>query len=579
MKNITLSLCILFICMLTSFEIHAQHTGAPNGISAKALFLDHYSLISADSSPYKKITNGFELGYNRAISNWLNFAIPLKFGLIQYQDDPNRKVFSALDFVLRVQYYSPTAVLTPYFYGGGGVVNEDLKTTSIQFPLGVGLNIRISPNEFITLSGEYRGSLAENRDNLQFGVGLLMLLGKPEPKIQDKDNDGVADNEDLCPDKPGVFAFKGCPDRDNDGIPDKDDKCPDVAGITANMGCPEAKDTDGDGIMDDQDDCPDAAGPSITKGCPDKDGDGIVDKYDKCPDVAGIKEKDGCPEAEKEVADISVADADGDGVPDKEDKCPTLPGLKVNKGCPKNYDSDGDGVLDKDDDCPDVKGTKANNGCPAGAVVESADGNRDSDGDGIMDKDDKCPALPGSKINKGCPDSDGDGIADFEDECPTLPGTAKFKGCPDSDDDGISDRYDKCPYAAGPSANGGCPEVKEEVRQVLKRAAQSVKFATGTSVLQAESYKILNEVVKILNENPEYNIEIGGHTDSKGTAIKNQIISENRAKSCYEYLIAQGIDPKRLSYKGYGKTRPIASNDTEEGKAQNRRTEFNVIFK
>ena len=572
MKNITLSICILFITLFSVIEIHAQHTGAPNGISAKALFLDHGTLITADSSPYKKISNGFELAYNRAISNWLNFGIPVKFGLIQYQDDPNKKVFTAIDFVLRVQYYSPTALLTPYFYGGGGVVNEDLKTTNIQFPLGVGLNIRVGSNEFITLSGEYRRSLAENRDNLQFGIGVLMLLGKAAPKILDQDNDGVADNEDLCPDKPGVFAFKGCPDRDSDGIPDKDDKCPDVAGIVPNMGCPEVKDTDGDGIMDDQDDCPELAGPSLTKGCPDTDADGIVDKYDKCPEVAGTKEKDGCPEAEPESNNLAN-DADGDGVLDSEDRCPTLPGLKVNKGCPKNYDSDGDGVQDKDDDCPSLKGTVANNGCPTGA------NNKDSDGDGVMDKDDKCPNLIGSRIHKGCPDSDGDGVGDFDDDCPTLAGMPKYNGCPDSDNDGINDKLDKCPYAAGPASSNGCPEVKEEVRQVLKRAAQSVKFNTGTSVLQAESYKILNEVVKIMNENPEYNIEISGHTDSKGKDEINQIISENRAKSCYEYLVAQGIDPKRLTYKGYGKTRPIASNDTEEGKAQNRRTEFNVIFR
>lgn len=604
MKNITLIICILFVFLLSTTDTTAQNLSAPNGISAKALFMDHYSLITADSSQYKKITNGLELGYNRAISNWLTFGIPVKFGLIQFQDDPNKKIFSAIDFILRVQYYSPDAILNPYFYGGGGVVNEDLKTTNIQFPLGLGLNIKISKNEYLTFTGEYRRSLADNRDNLQYGVGVLLLLGKAAPKIADKDNDGVPDNEDLCPDKAGVFAFKGCPDRDNDGIPDKDDKCPDVAGTVANMGCPEAKDTDGDGIMDDQDDCPDKAGPSITKGCPDKDGDGIVDKYDKCPDVFGTKERDGCPEPEAVV----VKDTDGDGIPDSEDKCPTVVGAKENNGCPLNYDTDGDGVPDRLDKCPDVVGPKSNNGCPVEAVVaKDSDGdgvpdsedkcpdvpgtkanngcpvaidlNKDSDGDGVPDKDDKCPALPGSVANKGCPDSDGDGIADFEDECPTLPGTKEFKGCPDSDGDGISDRYDKCPYAPGPKANSGCPEIKEEVKQVLKRATQAVRFKSGTAVLEADSYKTLNEVVRILNENPEYNIEIAGHTDNKGTSEKNTIISENRAKSCYEYLIAQGIDPKRLKYKGYGKTRPIASNDTEEGRAQNRRTEFNVYFK
>jgi outer membrane protein OmpA-like peptidoglycan-associated protein len=465
------------------------------------MILDHFSLIDADSSPYKKYSYGLELGYHRAISNWLSFGIPLKFGIIQLQDDPARKVFSAVDFVLRAQIFNPSARLSPFVFAGGGVVNEDLKTTAIQFPIGAGLNIKVTPKEYITLSAEYRRSLAENRDNLQFGIGVLLLLGKNDTKIGDKDNDGVPDNEDLCPDKAGTFALRGCPDRDNDGIPDKDDKCPDVPGTLENKGCPDVKDTDGDGIMDDQDDCPDEPGPSLTKGCPDRDGDGVVDKYDKCPDVAG---------------------------------------------------------------------TKANDGCPA---------SKDSDGDGVDDAVDRCPTLPGSAANQGCPDSDGDGIPDIDDDCPTLKGLKEFKGCPDSDGDGINDKIDKCPYAAGPASNQGCPLINEEVKAVLKKATQSVKFKTGTALLEVESYKTLNEVTKILNENPTYNIEISGHTDNVGKTEKNQKLSEERAKSCYDYIIAQGIDPARLTYKGYGKTLPIATNETVEGRSQNRRTEFNIFFK
>lgn len=501
MKNILkLSVVLLFTFLIQHSSI-AQHLGAPNALHGKVLLMDHFTLIDADSTPYKGYTYGLELGYSRAITNWLNFGIPVKFGLIQLPDDPRKKLFSSIDFVLRLQAFKPNNLLTPFLFAGGGVVNEDLTTTAIQFPLGAGLNIRLTPREYLTVSAEYRRSLADNRDNLQFGLGALLMLGKSDPKAMDKDGDGVPDNEDLCPDKPGSFVTRGCPDKDGDGIADKDDKCPDVAGTPEFMGCPEPKDTDGDGIIDSEDQCPDLAGPVATKGCPDRDGDGIADKDDKCPDVAGTRENNGCP---------TTIDSDGDGVPDEADKCPTLPGL--------------------------------------------------------------------AKYN-GCPDSDGDGIPDQEDDCPTLPGLVQYKGCPDSDGDGVHDKIDKCPYAAGPASNNGCPEIKEEVKSALKKATQAVRFKTGTAELEITSYKTLNEVAKILNENPAYSMEIAGHTDNVGKDEKNLKLSEARAKACYDYLLAQGIDASRLVYKGYGKTLPVATNSTAEGRAFNRRTEFNLFLK
>ncbi|HOY30652.1 MAG TPA: OmpA family protein [Bacteroidales bacterium] len=95
--------------------------------------------------------------------------------------------------------------------------------------------------------------------------------------------------------------------------------------------------------------------------------------------------------------------------------------------------------------------------------------------------------------------------------------------------------------------------------------------------LKPESQVELNRLVDLLNQNKTMKIEIGGHTDNKGTADYNQKLSENRARSVYEYLVNKGIDKNRLSYKGYGLTQPIEPNDSEEGRAVNRRTEFRVI--
>ncbi len=117
--------------------------------------------------------------------------------------------------------------------------------------------------------------------------------------IQDRDHDGVPDDEDECPDVPGPVSNKGCPekDTDGDGVPDREDKCPNEPGPASNDGCPLIQDRDGDGVPDNVDRCPDQPGPKENDGCPlpDRDGDGIPDNIDKCPDVKGLPEYDGCP--------------------------------------------------------------------------------------------------------------------------------------------------------------------------------------------------------------------------------------------------------------------------------------------
>jgi outer membrane protein OmpA-like peptidoglycan-associated protein len=118
----------------------------------------------------------------------------------------------------------------------------------------------------------------------------------------DRDNDGVTDDKDACPDVPGEVALSGCPDRDKDGIADKDDKCPDVPGTAKYQGCP-VPDSDNDGIDDEHDKCPNTPGTAKYQGCPvpDTDNDGVDDENDKCPTVPGKPENHGCPEIKQEV--------------------------------------------------------------------------------------------------------------------------------------------------------------------------------------------------------------------------------------------------------------------------------------
>lgn len=262
-----------------------------------------------------------------------------------------------------------------------------------------------------------------------------------------------------------------------------------------------------------------------------------------------------------------VADRDKDGVPDNADACPDVPGLAALQGCP---DRDGDGIADKDDACPDQKGIAVLNGCP------------DTDGDGIGDKDDKCPTEKGLARYQGCPipDSDKDGINDEEDQCPTQPGLARYKGCPipDSDKDGINDEEDKCPNLAGVIENQGCPAISEEVKKRVNKAAQNILFVTGSAKLQKSSFKGLDEVAKILQENPEMELSIDGHTDNVGKDEMNQTLSENRAAAVKNYFISKGISESRITSAGHGETMPVADNKTAAGRQKNRRVELVLSY-
>lgn len=105
----------------------------------------------------------------------------------------------------------------------------------------------------------------------------------------------------------------------------------------------------------------------------------------------------------------------------------------------------------------------------------------------------------------------------------------------------------------------------------------NIFFETAKAVLLPTSENELDGLIRILNENPGMKIEIRGHTDNVGSDALNQTLSENRAKSVVDYLVSKGINQTRLIHKGYGKTSPETSNDTEEGRALNRRVEFKVI--
>jgi len=333
----------------------------------------------------------------------------------------------------------------------------------------------------------------------------------------------------------------------------------------------------------------------------DGDGDGRPDRRDDCPDTPedpdGFEDADGCPDL----------DNDNDGVPDSADRCPTPRGPGVAElqrvvedvdghedadGCP-DTDNDQDGVEDAQDRCPgaaeDIDGFEDIDGCP----------DLDNDGDGLPDLRDECPRRPedldGHQDDDGCPDldNDGDGLADERDGCPVeaedRDGFEDDDGCPDPDNDadGVDDTLDLCPAdpedVDGMTDDDGCPDEKGRSRIVAIRDGrviplEAVQFERQSAELRPVSRRILDELARVLNDHPELGtVRIEAHLDAQGDPRDRRALSQTQALAVMRHLVMRGVDPVRLIAQGLGADRPIDTRGTPEGRAANRRVEFQVM--
>ena len=168
----------------------------------------------------------------------------------------------------------------------------------------------------------------------------------------------------------------------------------------------------------------------------------------------------------------------------------------------------------------------------------------DQDGDGVRDSVDRCPFTPAGVAvdSDGCElDTDGDGVPDYRDQCPDTPKGAVV-------------------YTEGCSR--------------LLAKLSDVHFAFDSATLKSEAKSILDSVVSTINSSPSDTISIEGHTDSTGSDAYNSQLSQRRAMSVADYLASQGVSSSRLQPVGKGESYPVASNDTSEGRSQNRRVEI-----
>jgi len=232
----------------------------------------------------------------------------------------------------------------------------------------------------------------------------------------------------------------------------------------------------------------------------------------------------------------------------QEKKCPNTPLCCIvdQDGCP--VDTDKDGICDGCDKCPDT---------PPGCVVDENGCPVDTDKDGVCDGLDKCPNTPlGCIVDKdGCPvDSDKDGVCDGLDKCPDTPAGVKV------DKDG-------CPL----------PEIVEKGRTTLQ-----VLFDFDKSTIKGNYSQDIDALADVMKKYGDLNVTIEGHTDNLNRSKKpdyNKKLSQRRADAVKQYLVEKsGIDAKRLTAIGFGAEKPIASNETEEGRQKNRRVEAAVDY-
>ena len=385
-----------------------------------------------------------------------------------------------------------------------------------------GLALRLGPVTFGTSSmypyrAFLRGDGFGKKDITGLDAYVLVRIPIAYKRIKDRDSDKVSDHKDQCVKVPGTWEYRGCPDRDGDHIRDEEDDCPDVPGLAALHGCP---DKDADGVTDLKDDCPDEKGLAVFNGCPDRDSDGVMDRIDDCPDNKGLVQYNGCP------------DTDGDNIIDKVDECPTVYGIAELKGCPA-------AELTYFNVETQVEKVKHVGGVYSYvSAVETKMAKFKLEGyntDTLKTVFVTAPNLRGKNAYR-----EADGFFRFAKEAEVV-------------------------------------ILKEEEKQVMKKAFENLEYKTNSDVILSTSFSSLDELAKLMEMNSTWKLRISGHTDNVGPREANVGLSKRRSESVKTYLMTKGIASDRFEVLYFGPDKPIAPNNSEDGRARNRRVEMLIV--
>lgn len=380
-------------------------------------------------------------------------------------------------------------------------------------------------------------------------------------------------------------------DRDEDGIIDKNDDCPDLAGLKEFNGCP---DRDGDKIVDNIDDCPDDPGLAEFNGCPDRDDDKIIDKEDECPDLPGDLENKGCPAKLHLLDDSSntilttLLNEEGFFVYE------TLP--VKNKYVFKLEVANAQLI-------PEVHVLQSNDENvitalrdESGLYIYEVQSNKETTlylispmGDTLMmaTKNDEgyfvFEPLPSDQRHLFLLDGNE---TDLLDELLILliDDNGNERVITASRDATNMLRYEYIP----PIENSDLDLLEEvdvpiilmeEEKEIINTAVNHLEFNFGSAVISFGSYSYLDELSNLLNNNPEWRIKLSGHTDNVGSESSNLLLSKKRAEAIREVLMNRGVSSDRIIVRYFGESQPITENDTEEGRQRNRRVDMLMIEK
>ena len=499
---------------------------------------------------------------------------------------------SVMDEVSQQNFRVRIRKVSPFIYVGSGLAITKPKTN---------FNDKLLPNPVTAgfrIDADKSASTAKAHVIVPFGGGLripfvnkqtiLTLEGGFRPTFSDEiDGVSVAGNPNV-----NDWYFVGTvglsktlgysKDSDKDGIPDKYDLCPFLKGDEKLQGCP---DRDGDGVTDDKDVCPTIAGLAIYEGCPDTDGDGIIDKYDDCPNEVGIGKFKGCPTEEKSLSVFKDST--------KNTRLTTLDTIKINvesstqpiKPVEITQSAAQKDLLTLNETkkllipiIPKVDTLIVNQTTPPQYVQEKPTTEPTELPVTVVD-------IPITRVEK--PIQMVTLPRDTPQYIPEKPVTKPIVIIkPISSSDTTLKNAENPISVEQPQKTINSNPEGEDVRDSLNNAFNIVRnhytispiyFATNKAIYKVEAFVILDEIAAILLANPKAKLYIKGHTDNRGKASSNLILSINRAKMSYMYLLKKRVPSKQMYYKGFGQQKPAADNDTEEARQLNRRVEFEII--
>lgn len=575
MKKQKLLFSFLLLVLCLPF-LQAQNGKVPEGLAVRYIGSNfHWPLENGSGFEFEDFTPGLEFEYIRSIGNNLDLSFPIRLASADHPlvDDGSITKNAGnlgLDMLLNLTLYKGE-VFRPRLFGGAGGLLLDLDEWSWDFPVGLALDFYMAENFALTTTMGYHFNNNELRDHVQAGVGVRIDFNieeepEPEPVDDDRDDDGVLNAEDLCPDEAGTPELNGCPDRDGDGIADGSDDCPDEAGPAENKGCP-ITDRDGDGIDDEQDECPDVVGTMANNGCPEKS---IV-----------ITAKDLISGEVLPNAEIVLVNNSGEPV--KTGKTNSLGIVEFANVEPNDYKIQGK-LYDIDLSTATISTSEFNTSEQVMKTVNYDDPNFIVEGKVFV-----CNSpdpLSGVKLNlKNSAEnfmkstvSDQTGKYIFH-----LSARATYELYA-TKENFLSQvvNIDANDYDRSKSVFVRLEVCAEEVECGEAIRLNNILYDVNSTTIRPDAKPDLNKLVRFMKDNPPATVELSSHTDSRGKASYNLQLSQGRADAAVAYIVSQGIERSRISAKGYGETKLVnnCADGVQCSEAQhqaNRRTQFKVI--